>query len=45
MISIKHFSKIYSGSSVKSVDDLSLEIKGGEVYGFWGTTVRAKAPR
>lgn len=36
MISIKHFSKIYSGSSVKSVDDLSLEIKGGEVYGFLG---------
>ena len=36
MISIKHFSKIYSGSSVKSVDDLSLEIRGGEVYGFLG---------
>lgn len=36
MISIKHFSKIYSGSRVKSVDDLSLEIRGGEVYGFLG---------
>lgn len=36
MISIKNFSKIYSGSNVKSVDNLSLEIHGGEVYGFLG---------
>ncbi|MBQ9457265.1 MAG: YwaF family protein [Bacilli bacterium] len=36
MIEIKDFTKIYSGSSVPSVDHLSLTIHPGEVYGFLG---------
>lgn len=36
MIEIKHFTKVYSGSSKPSVEDLNLTIKDGEVYGFLG---------
>ena len=36
MIKIKNFSKTYAGSTRKSVDDLSLEIHDGEVFGFIG---------
>ncbi len=36
LIRISHFTKIYEGSSVKAVDDFSLTVKGGEVYGFLG---------
>lgn len=36
MIKISHFTKVYNGSSNKSVDDFSLQIHGGEVYGFLG---------
>lgn len=36
MVEIKHFTKIYSGSTKPSVDDLNLTIKDGEVYGFLG---------
>ena len=36
MIEIKDFTKIYSGSSVPSVDHLTLTIHPGEVYGFLG---------
>ena len=36
MVEIKHFTKIYSGSTQPSVDDLNLTIKDGEVYGFLG---------
>lgn len=35
-VRISHFSKVYSGSNVKSVDDFSLTVNGGEVYGFLG---------
>lgn len=35
-ISIRHFSKIYSGSNRKAVDDFSLEVPSGTVYGFLG---------
>ncbi len=36
MIKINHFSKTYAGSDHRSVDDLSLEIHEGEVFGFIG---------
>mgnify|MGYP000995723858 CR=1 FL=1 len=36
MVKIEHFTKIYQGSKVKSVDNFSLEIKAGQVYGFLG---------
>ena len=36
MIEIKNFTKIYSGATVKAVDDLTLTINNGEVYGFLG---------
>ena len=36
MIEIKNFTKIYSGSTKKAVDNLSLTIDNGLVYGFLG---------
>ncbi len=36
MVKITHFSKTYAGSDKKSVDDLTLEIHDGEVFGFIG---------
>ena len=36
MVKIKNFSKTYAGSDKKSVDDLTLEIHDGEVFGFIG---------
>ena len=36
MIKIEHFSKKYAGSNRYSVEDLNLEIKAGEVFGFLG---------
>lgn len=36
MIKIEHFTKQYAGSKKKSVDDFSLEIHDGEVFGFLG---------
>ncbi len=52
MLSIRHFSKAYAGgkNAKKAVDDLSLEIAAGDIYGFIGhngagktTTLRAVA--
>jgi ABC-2 type transport system ATP-binding protein len=36
MIKISHVSKSYNKGSVKAVDDLSLEIRSGEIFGFLG---------
>lgn len=36
MIKIEHFTKKYAGSKKPSVDDFSLEIHDGEVFGFLG---------
>ena len=36
MIQIDHFTKVYAGSTKKAVDDLSLTVPGGTVYGFLG---------
>lgn len=43
MLSIKHLTKIYGNSKVKSVDDLSLEVKSGEVFGFLGPNGAGKS--
>lgn len=49
MLEIKEFTKIYSGGK-KAVDNLSLEVKAGDIYGFIGhngagktTTIKAIA--
>lgn len=36
MLKIEHLSKSYAKSPVKAVDDLSLELKEGEIFGFLG---------
>ncbi len=48
MLSIEHLSKSYAQNSVKAVDDLSLELQPGEIFGFLGpngagktTTIKA----
>ncbi len=43
MLSIKHLTKVYGNSKVKSVDDLSLEVKDGEVFGFLGPNGAGKS--
>ena len=39
MIKISHLSKSYNKSSIKALDDLSLELKAGEIFGFLGLSV------
>ena len=48
MLQINHYTKQYSANGPKAVDDLSLHIKPGEIYGFLGhngagktTTIKA----
>ncbi|NCB48063.1 MAG: ATP-binding cassette domain-containing protein [Clostridia bacterium] len=36
MVNISHFTKKYPSSKVKAVDDFSLKVKEGEVFGFLG---------
>ncbi|MDD3113551.1 MAG: ATP-binding cassette domain-containing protein, partial [Candidatus Izemoplasmatales bacterium] len=36
MIKISHFSKKYGQSERFAVKDFSLEVKGGEIFGFLG---------
>ena len=36
MLKLSHISKAYNKSEVRAVDDLSLELKPGEIYGFLG---------
>ena len=36
MLKLTHLSKAYNKSAVKAVDDLSLELKPGEIFGFLG---------
>jgi ABC-2 type transport system ATP-binding protein len=43
MLNIKHLTKTYG--SKKAVDDLSLHIAPGEIYGFIGLTAQAKQQR
>ena len=43
MLKIKNLTKRYGNSSVKSVDNLSLELKKGEVFGFLGPNGAGKS--
>ena len=43
MLKITNLSKRYGSSTVKSVDNLSLELKPGEVFGFLGSNGAGKS--
>lgn len=43
MLSIKNLTKRYGNSTVKAVDNLSLELKPGEVFGFLGPNGAGKS--
>ena len=43
MLEIQHLSKRYGNSPVKAVDDLSLSLKAGEIYGFLGSNGAGKS--
>ena len=36
MLSIRNVSKTYKKSTVKAIDDVSIEIEDGDIYGFIG---------
>ena len=44
MLQINHYTKQYSADGPKAVDDLSLHIKPGEIYGFLGHNGAGKTP-
>lgn len=43
MIQISNFSKTYSGSGVKAVDDISFTVSDGEIFGFLGPNGAGKS--
>ena len=43
MLEIQHLSKRYGNSPVKAVDDLSLSLNAGEIYGFLGPNGAGKS--
>lgn len=43
MIQIANLSKTYANSNTKAVDDISLEIKAGEIFGFLGPNGAGKS--
>ncbi len=43
MLEIQHLSKRYGNSPVKAVDDLSISLKAGEIYGFLGSNGAGKS--
>lgn len=43
MLSIQNVSKVYSKGAVKAVDDISLEVKDGEIFGFLGPNGAGKS--
>lgn len=43
MLEIKNLTKSYSGSDVNAVEDLSISLKAGEIYGFLGSNGAGKS--
>lgn len=43
MLKIKNLTKVYGNSTVKAVDNLNLELKEGEVFGFLGSNGSGKS--
>lgn len=43
MLEIKNLTKSYGNSTVKAVDDLSISLKAGEIYGFLGSNGAGKS--
>lgn len=43
MLEIQHLSKSYGNSTVKAVDDLSISLNAGEIYGFLGSNGAGKS--
>ena len=43
MLKIENFTKIYRNSDVKAVDNLNIELKKGEVFGFLGSNGSGKS--
>jgi len=43
LVSIENFTKVYDGSKVKAVDDLNLEVKKGDIFGFIGRNGAGKS--
>ncbi|MDR0855399.1 MAG: YwaF family protein, partial [Christensenellaceae bacterium] len=43
MLTIKNFSKMYGTSNVYAVDNVSIEVNGGEVFGFLGPNGAGKS--
>ncbi len=43
LVTIKDFTKVYDGSNVKAVNNISLEIKRGDIFGFIGRNGAGKS--
>ncbi|MBQ9801781.1 MAG: ABC transporter ATP-binding protein [Clostridia bacterium] len=43
MLEIQHLTKSYAGSSVNAVEDLSISLRAGEIYGFLGSNGAGKS--
>jgi ABC-2 type transport system ATP-binding protein len=43
MLEIKNLTKNYAGSAVNAVDDLSISLRAGEIYGFLGSNGAGKS--
>ena len=43
MLEIKHLTKSYAGSDINAVEDLSISLNAGEIYGFLGSNGAGKS--
>lgn len=45
MLKVTNLRKVYPKSDRVAVDDISFELRPGEIFGFWDRTARANPPR